>query len=131
MALVSAVLVLVFGAATLIMHDERFIQWKVSVIVLAVRAWRSWRAIVRRSAADRSGCMGEQRDARACPSGCELSWAWVVCYVALGALNLYVAYNSAESTWVNFKLSARSGSPSCSRWRRVFWLASKMQPEGQ
>jgi intracellular septation protein len=29
---------------------------------------------------------------------------WVIFLVALGFLNLYVAFNYSENTWVNFKL---------------------------
>ena len=37
MHLISAVLVLVFGAATLILHDVRFIQWKATVFYWSSR----------------------------------------------------------------------------------------------
>jgi intracellular septation protein len=32
MALISSVLVLVFGGLTLLIHDKAFIQWKVTVV---------------------------------------------------------------------------------------------------
>ena len=35
MHLVLTIMVLVFGAATLLLHDVRFLQWKASVILLA------------------------------------------------------------------------------------------------
>ena len=31
-------------------------------------------------------------------------WAWVLFFLGMGVLNLYVAYNFSESTWVNFKM---------------------------
>lgn len=33
-----------------------------------------------------------------------LNFAWSTFFVAMGALNLYVAYGFAENVWVNFKL---------------------------
>ena len=34
----------------------------------------------------------------------KLNWIWVIFLLALGALNLYVAFNYSENDWVNFKL---------------------------
>ncbi len=34
----------------------------------------------------------------------KLNIAWVLFLVILGFVNLYVAFNYSESTWVNFKL---------------------------
>jgi intracellular septation protein len=34
----------------------------------------------------------------------KLNYAWVIFLVSLGFLNLYVAFNFDENTWVNFKL---------------------------
>ena len=47
--------------------------------------------------------------------------------LAIGALNLYVAYNFAESVWVNFKLFGLIGPDARVRAGAGFWLASKMQ----
>jgi intracellular septation protein len=33
-----------------------------------------------------------------------LNFSWVVFYLVIGALNLYVAWNMSERTWVNFKV---------------------------
>jgi len=34
----------------------------------------------------------------------KLNFAWVIFLVLLGIVNLYVAFNYDENTWVNFKL---------------------------
>ena len=34
----------------------------------------------------------------------KLNFAWVIFLVLLGIVNLYVAFNYNENTWVNFKL---------------------------
>lgn len=39
----------------------------------------------------------------------KLNLAWTVFFVLLGFLNLYVAFNFTESTWVNFKLFGVTG----------------------
>ena len=38
-----------------------------------------------------------------------LNIAWVVFFIAMGALNLFVAYTFSEEAWVNFKLFGMLG----------------------
>jgi intracellular septation protein len=124
-ALVSAALVLVFGGLTLIIHDKTFIQWKVSVLnwLLAAGLLASHffgeqplteRLFGQQLPADRATWL-------------KLSYAWIAFLVALGGLNLYVAYNYAESTWVTFKLVS-IGIQFAYMFVTLFWLASKAQP---
>ena len=54
---------------------------------------------------------------------------WIVFFTLMGALNLYVAYNFAESVWVNFKLYGRIGLTLLFALAQGAWLASKIQPE--
>jgi intracellular septation protein len=56
-----------------------------------------------------------------------LSWAWIVFFAALGALNLYVAWNFTENVWVNFKLFGMLGLTLVFALAQGFWLASKAQ----
>ncbi|HXS90683.1 MAG TPA: inner membrane-spanning protein YciB [Steroidobacteraceae bacterium] len=128
-ALISAVLVLVFGGLTLIIHDKAFIQWKVTVLdwLLAAGLLASHyfgeqpftqRLLGQQFVADRSTWL-------------KLSHAWIVFLVALGGLNLYVAYNYPEGVWVTFKLVA-IGVQFVYMFATIFWLASKAQQvEGQ
>lgn len=124
-ALISAALVLVFGGLTLIVHDKTFIQWKVTVLnwLLAAGLLASHyfgeqpltqRLLGQHMAADRTTWL-------------KLSHSWIAFLVAMGGLNLYVAYNYAESTWVTFKLVA-IGIQFAYMFATVFWLASKAQP---
>jgi intracellular septation protein len=128
-ALISAALVLVFGGLTLIIHDKAFIQWKVTVLdwLLAAGLLASHyfgeqpftqRLLGEHFVTERSTWL-------------KLSHAWIVFLLALGGLNLYVAYNYPESTWVTFKLVA-IGVQFVYMFATVFWLASKAQQvEGQ
>jgi len=38
-----------------------------------------------------------------------LNLAWVVFFIVMGLLNVYVAYQFSEDTWVNFKLFGSMG----------------------
>ena len=39
----------------------------------------------------------------------KLNLAWVIFFLAMGVLNLYVAFQFSEDTWVNFKLFGSTG----------------------
>ena len=39
----------------------------------------------------------------------QLNLAWVVFFSAMGSINLYVAFNYSEATWVDFKLFGMLG----------------------
>jgi intracellular septation protein len=127
MALVSGVLVLVFGGLTLAIHDKAFIQWKVTVVNwLFACAFLASHFIGERPLTER--IMGESF-ALERALWLKLSWAWIAFFVALGALNLYVAYNFAENVWVNFKLFGMLGLTLVFALAQAFWLASKAQPK--
>jgi intracellular septation protein len=124
-ALISAALVLVFGGLTLLIHDKTFIQWKVTVLnwLLAAGLLASHyfgeqpltqRLLGQQLVADRASWL-------------KLSHSWIAFLVAMGGLNLYVAYNYPESTWVTFKLVA-IGIQFAYMLATLFWLASKAQP---
>lgn len=127
MSLISGALVLVFGGLTLLIHDKVFIQWKVTVVnwlfALAFLASRLFgdKLLIER-------IMGEnvQLDKALWQ---KLNWAWIAFFTALGAINLYVAYNFAEAVWVNFKLFGMLGLTVVFALVQAFWLANKMPAE--
>lgn len=105
----SAVLVFVFGAATLILHDKRFIQWKPTVfywlvsICLFGSLWIGKQPLLQRLM---SAALEGQEGA---PQVSDRTWrrANVVCalfYLLLGIANLAVAFNTTEATWVKSKI---------------------------
>jgi intracellular septation protein len=105
MHLISAILVWVFGTATLILHDVRFIQWKATVfywlvaVVLAGSIWIGKMTLL------------ERLMVAAVPEGHTVPPAtWkrasavaALFYFALGAANLWIAYRLSEKSWVFFK----------------------------
>ncbi len=129
MALVSGILVLIFGGLTLAIHDKLFIQWKVTIVNwLFAAAFLASHFFGDRPLVQR--IMGENV-ALERSQWLRLSWAWVVYFAAMGALNLYVAYNFPENVWVNFKLYGTIGLTLLFALGQGFWLASKMQTEGR
>jgi intracellular septation protein len=102
----SAALVFAFGSATLILHDQRFIQWKPTVFFWLVSAaflvsfWVGERPLVERLLGKALG--SEMRVPEALWR--RLNWLWIVFYAVLGVLNLIVAFNASQKAWVNFKV---------------------------
>jgi intracellular septation protein len=104
---VTLAIVVVFGGATIISGDERYIKWKPSLIywsaavALLVARFGFGKDFVRR---------GFEK-AFSPPDGVwiRLLAAWVVFLLALGGLNLFVATHYSSDVWVNFKLFGTVG----------------------
>lgn len=107
MQLVTLALVVLLGGATLAFQDKAFIQWKPTIVnwLFAV-GFLATQFIGQKTVVER--LMGSSI---ALPKSiwARLNLAWVVFFIAIGFVNLYVAYNYSEDTWVNFKLFGMLG----------------------
>ena len=99
--------IIIFGAATLILRDQRFIQWKPTVFnwVLAL-VFLGSHFIGQRPVLQR--LLGGQL---VLPDNVwtRLSMLWIGNFTVVGALNLIVAYQYEESFWVAYKLYSSIG----------------------
>jgi len=94
--------VLVFGSATLLLHDQRFIQWKPTIfnwvlglILLGSHLFTRHNLIQR--------MLGDQL--KLPDFVCRrLTWLWSIYFFLIGGLNLFVAFYFSESFWVSYKL---------------------------
>ncbi len=99
---VTLALVLVFGALTLFLQDERFIKWKPTVlyasmaIVLAAALW-VWKKNFLQMLLGSQLKLPDAIWAR-------LTVAWVAYFLFMAAINGYVAAYFTTEAWVNFKL---------------------------
>ncbi len=104
---VSLALVVVFGGATLILHDETFIKWKPTILywlfagTLFGSAQFFGKNLIR-------AMLGEQLQL---PESLwiRLNYAWIGFFTVMGVLNLWVAFNFSTDTWVSFKLFGGMG----------------------
>lgn len=107
MLIASGVIIVVFGGATLLLHNEMFIKWKPTVLywlfalVLAC-AELFWKKNLIRSVMQEQITLPES-------AWKILNHAWATFFAALGILNLYVAFSFSTETWVNFKLFGTMG----------------------
>jgi intracellular septation protein len=99
---ITLALILVFGALTLLLHDERFIKWKPTVLYaamaigLAVALWGKKKNFLKILL----GSQLELPDA----VWMRLNQAWVFYSLFMAVLNGYVAALYSTEAWVNFKL---------------------------
>jgi len=118
-------LVIFFGALTLGLQDPQFIMWKPTVInwlfaaTLLLSAVFMKRSIMQRML-ESVASFPEHVVSR-------LNWAWALFLFGLGVLNLYVAYNFSEETWVNFKLFGLMGLTLAFVIGQSFYLARYIQ----
>jgi len=121
----SAALVLVFGSATLLLHNRLFIQWKPTVLFWALGlAFLASARIGERTLTERllAPALGERL--RASPAQWQrLNLSSGVLYALLGALNLVVAYNASERAWVNFKMFGLTLLTFAGNTLQLLWLA--------
>ncbi len=124
MTLVSGGLVLVFGSLTLILHDEMFIKWKVTVVYwLFAVAFLLSKLIGKEPLIQRALGPSLQLPQRL---WAQLNIAYVIFFAFLGALNLYVTYHYDTNTWAKFKLFGLFGLMLVFVIAQSLWLSAKV-----
>lgn len=94
--------IVVFGGATLLLHDETFIKWKPTVLYwLMGGALLAGQLIWRKNLI--KSLMGSQLQM---PDAAwrTMNYSWIAFFAVMGLLNLWVAFNFDTDTWVSFKL---------------------------
>ncbi|MEP6739017.1 MAG: septation protein A [Caldimonas sp.] len=104
---ITFALVTVLGGATIWFHNPDFIKWKPSVLywAMGVIFWASQTLLGKNPL---QALVGEQLHLPA-PVWRRLTYAWIAFFAAMGAANLYVAYNYSSSTWATFKFFGLTG----------------------
>jgi intracellular septation protein len=104
---VSVIVIVIFGGATIWLHDETFIKWKPSILYsLFAAILAGGRLFAQRNFVQT--LLGEKIVLPA-PVWSRLLWAWVGFFIAMAAINLIVAYSVPTATWVSFKLFGLMG----------------------
>jgi intracellular septation protein len=117
----------VFGGLTLALRDPTFIKWKPTVVNwLFAGAFLLSQLFMRRSLLRR---MMDHAVALPDAVWLRLNTAWVLFFFSMGVVNLYVAYNYSEQTWVNFKLFGFLGLTLAFMLAQGFYLARHMEPQ--
>lgn len=104
---ISLALIVVFGGATLLLHDETFIKWKPTVLYWLFSLTLLIAGLAFRKNLIKS--MMEQHVTAPDDIWKKLLAGWIGFFAFMGAINIYVAYNYSTDIWVNFKLFGGMG----------------------
>ena len=103
MHLITLGVLLVFGTLTLLFRDPLFIKWKVSII-----NWAFALAFIGSQYIGSKKTLAERMMSNAIQVAPaiwqKVNLAWAGFFAGIGVLNLLIAYNFSEDTWVNFKM---------------------------
>jgi intracellular septation protein len=98
---VSLAIIVIFGGATLLLHDETFIKWKPTVLY-----WLFGLVLLVGRVAFGRNLIGALLPDLTLPESvwARVTWAWVAFLGAMGAAHLYIATHFPTDVWVNFKI---------------------------
>jgi intracellular septation protein len=127
MHLISTILVLLLGSATLILRDPRFLKWKPTIflwLIALTSLGSTWIG---------SAPLAQRLLGQAVPGSeslprtlwIRLNWIGTLFYASLGALNLWVAYSTSERVWVNFKVIGMTAAFVLFAMSQALWLSSR------
>ena len=102
MQIVTLILIVVFGGATLWLQDEIYIKWKPTAVnwsfaaLFIIGSWLMKKPLIQ--------TLLEKNVTLPTNIWQRLNSLWVVFFVTVGFANLYVVYHFNTNVWVNFKL---------------------------
>jgi intracellular septation protein len=133
MLLSSAALVIVFGGISLYLDNPIFFKWKPTVLywIFAMLFIGSHyfgkNPIVKRMMQS----VSEEDFDLPGKVWVQLNFAWAGYFLFAGMANIYVAYNYAEATWVNFKMFGLLGMTLVFLILQAMWLSRHMPDKPQ
>lgn len=123
----STVFLLIAGALTLYFRNPLFLYWKPTVFYWVVAIaflgsfWVGDKPLVQRFFGLVEG-MPVEKITRA--QWNKLNLVWVLFFIAAGILNIYVAYNFSQETWVKFKVFGLMALTFVFMLAQTFWIAN-------
>ena len=103
MTLVVLAVILVLGVPSIILNDPMVFMWKPTVANWLFAAAFALSYVIGQKKPLIQRMLGTQVSLPQ-PVWKRLNAAWIAFFIVSGSLNLLVAYNFSESTWVDFKL---------------------------
>ena len=104
---VSLGIITLFGGATLLTHDETFIKWKPTILY-----WLMGAVLLAGQLIFKRNFLMKIMSAQLSlpdPVWLKLLFAWSGFFIAMGLVNLWVAFNFDTDTWVSYKLFGGMG----------------------
>jgi intracellular septation protein len=123
--LISLGTIVVFGGATLLLHDEIIIKWKPSVLY-----WILSLVFLGSQYLGKKTFVQHLMESNITLSKTEwvnINMSWVIFFALMGFINLYVAYHFSTDTWVNFKLFGLLGLTTIFILGQAIYLAAHIK----
>ena len=95
-------IIAIFGGLTIFLHDDLFIKWKVTIINLLFALV----LLISNKFFNKNLMKNFLGEALTLPENVwtKLNWSWALFFTFCAILNLYIAYNFEQQTWVYFKV---------------------------
>lgn len=126
MHLITFIMVAVFGTLTLVLHDDSFIKWKVTIVyalfAIALGVSQMMNKPILKSMLGKDLVVADNIWAR-------VTWYWVSFFVVCGLVNIYVAFSLSQQTWVNFKVFGLTALTLINTVLTVVYLFKNMSEE--
>jgi intracellular septation protein len=131
MHLISTVLVLLLGSATLILRDPRFLKWKPTIFLWLIALTSLGSTWIGKAPLSQRLLGQVVPGSEALPRSIwlRLNWIWTLFYAGLGALNLWVAFSMSERFWVNFKVIGLTVAFVIFAMVQALWLSSRVETQ--
>jgi intracellular septation protein len=127
MHIITTCVVLILGTATLLLHDQRFIQWKLTVLLGLTSAVFLGSMVIGDKPLVRRLLEASFSEPLAVSARgwLTINLLWAAWFAAFALLNLYVAKNFSLDWWIKFKVFGFPAATMLFMLPQVFWLASK------
>lgn len=104
--IMSYSVIIIFGTIGFVFHDPKFFYWKPSVI-----SWLMATALIVSHLMNKNGLKLLLKKEIALPEKiwARLTYMWISFLTILGIVNIIVAYNFSEATWVSYKTFGAMG----------------------
>lgn len=124
MQLITALVVVVLGGVTLFLRDPIFLQWKPTVVYWGFAI----ALLVSAQIGTQPPLQALLGDKLPLPSSVwtRLGHLWLVFFAIAGVVNIYVAYQYDEATWVNFKVFGMTGATLLFTVAQGFYIAKHL-----
>jgi intracellular septation protein len=121
-------LIVILGGATVWLHDPTFIKWKPSVLdwAMAAALWLS-QAVFGKNLLQ--VLIGSQLELPK-PVWQRLNVAWIAFFVAMGVVNLWVAYTFSTAVWATFKVFGLTGLMLVFMVAQGFYISRYLKDDG-
>lgn len=106
--IITLILILVLGTATIFLHNEMFIKWKPTAVYWIFALLLLGSQII----GEKPFIQRLMGDKITLPQNIwkRLNLSWTIFFALMGGINIYVAYQFSTDIWVNFKLFGTLGS---------------------